>query len=52
MPPEQAVEVLYKEFHVHSNAINNILEFYYNQIQELREKNKMLAKTIDEQAQN
>jgi len=48
LPPEQAVEVLYKEFHGHSNAVNNILQFYYNHIQEQKVQIQMLQKALDE----
>ena len=48
VPPGDPVEQTYRQFHGSINAINSILEFYYNQIQELRVKNQMLTKNLDE----
>jgi len=48
VPSADPVETTYKQFHGSMNAINSILEFYYNQIQELKVKNQMLTKARDE----
>jgi len=45
---QDPTEDLYKQFHTNSNAINNIFQFYYNRIQELKIQNQMLTKARDE----
>jgi len=48
MPPGDPVETTYKQYHQSINAINSILEFYYNQIQEHKVKNQMLTRKVEE----
>jgi len=45
---QDPTEELYKQFHTNSNSINNIFQFYYQRLQELKVSNQMKDKQIEE----